>query len=517
MTSTSGSALTYSRQPPSSSSPPEPICLSDSLDEDLTAPSLDSISHALALLSNASKGLALSDSPLSPPPLQMPTSSPPPVTPHYPSASQLSASIASTMQQHCLSKVEAAPLPSAGNLPTTTLLTSSSTSSSPAVSSLACVQAAGLSLASRTAVGPYGLIKASGTMGQIPTQRLVTMASSNHRPSLVMGVSGKMHPYPAPSPLKQRPPPTASPLLPPHQKGFVSPSGILGAMGSPQGLAKSSAKASGSNGSMSSGITPSSSPSSLSRSNSSTHPGLQSFCPPSPVASSPSLTSHTSHASQVKSHTHHHHHQANFITPMQATLTKSSHSSNSSPIIKLTPRPPAPTPPPTSSSPSPSSSPSHPLSHQMILSQQQQHQYSPKTPKTFRPPFSVSGGGQVKQSQCSYSFAGGQKAQSTTSNSSINNSPINKGVIPTVCSRPDKTPLSSASSVSANHGQRQRAVGGGNQSSKAGNGWAASGTLATSSTTSHLSQVCVFWAKIELRHVSYVALFHSNWTIELHV
>ncbi|XP_056265215.1 ubinuclein-2a isoform X1 [Pseudoliparis swirei] len=489
MTSTSGSALTYSRQPPSSSSPPEPICLSDSLDEDLTAPSLDSISHALALLSNASKGLALSDSPLSPPPLQMPTSSPPPVTPHYPSASQLSASIASTMQQHCLSKVEAAPLPSAGNLPTTTLLTSSSTSSSPAVSSLACVQAAGLSLASRTAVGPYGLIKASGTMGQIPTQRLVTMASSNHRPSLVMGVSGKMHPYPAPSPLKQRPPPTASPLLPPHQKGFVSPSGILGAIGSPQGLAKSSAKASGSNGSMSSGITPSSSPSSLSRSNSSTHPGLQSFCPPSPVASSPSLTSHTSHASQVKSHTHHHHHQANFITPMQATLTKSSHSSNSSPIIKLTPRPPAPTPPPTSSSPSPSSSPSHPLSHQMILSQQQQHQYSPKTPKTFRPPFSVSGGGQVKQSQCSYSFAGGQKAQSTTSNSSINNSPINKGVIPTVCSRPDKTPLSSASSVSANHGQRQRAVGGGNQSSKAGNGWAASGTLATSSTTSHLSQV----------------------------
>uniref|UniRef100_A0A8C3B3F7 Ubinuclein 2a n=1 Tax=Cyclopterus lumpus TaxID=8103 RepID=A0A8C3B3F7_CYCLU len=438
MTSTSVSALTYTRQPPSSSSPPEPICLSDSLDEDLTAPSLDSISHALALLSNASKGLGLSDSPLSPPPLQMPTSSPPPVTPHYPSASQLSASIA-----------------------------------------------AGLSLASRTAVGPYGLIKGSGTMGQTQTQRLVTMAASNHRPSLVMGVSGKMHPYPAPSPPKQRPPPTASPLLPPHQKGFVSPAGMLGAMGSPQGLAKSGAKASGSNGSMSSSITPSSSPSSLSRSNSSTHPGLQSFCPPSPVASSPSLTSHTSHASQGKSHTHHHHHQANFITPMQATLTKSSHSSNSSPIIKLTPRPPAPTPPPSSSSsPSPSSSPSHSLSHQMIPSQQQQHQYSPKTPKTFRPPFSVSGGGQVKQTQGSFSFAGGQKAQSTTSNSSIN-----KGVISTVCSRPDKTPLSSAPSVSANHGQRQRAVGGGNQSSKAGNGWAASGTLATSSTTSHLSQV----------------------------
>ncbi|XP_034739536.1 ubinuclein-2-like [Etheostoma cragini] len=240
---TSAVALTSKRQPPFSSSPPEPICLSDSLDEDLTAPSLDSISHALALLSNASKGISLSDSPLSPPPLQMPTSSPPPVTPHYPSASQLSASI---------------------------------------------------------------------------------------------------------------------------------------------------------------------------------------------------------------------------------------------------PRPPAPTPPP---SPSPSSSPSHPLSHQMIPSQQQQHQYSSKTPKPFRPPFSVSGGGQVKQTQGSFSFAGGQKAQSTTSNSSINSNSINnKGVTSALCSRTDKTPLSSAPSVSANHGQRQRVMGGA-QSSKTGNGWAASGTLATSSTTSHLSQV----------------------------
>uniref|UniRef100_A0A3Q0RLM1 Ubinuclein 2a n=1 Tax=Amphilophus citrinellus TaxID=61819 RepID=A0A3Q0RLM1_AMPCI len=376
---TSTSALTSNRQPLSSS---EPICLSDSLDEDLTAPSLDSISHALALLSNASKGPT--DSPLSPPPLQIPTSSPPPVTPHYPSGSQLSASVASTTQQHSLSKVESTPI-----------------------------------------------------------------------------VVGKMHPHPSPSPPKQRPPPTASPLLPPHQKGFASPVGILGTMGASHGLAKSSAKSSGisSNGSTS-------------------------FCPPSSATSSPSPTSHTSHPTQGKSHTHHHH-QPNFITPMQATLTKSSHSSNSSPIIKLTPRPPAPTPPP--SSPSPSSSPSHPFSHQMIPTQQQQHQFSPKTPKTFRPPFSVSGGGQVKQTQGS--FAGSQKPQSTTSNSSINNNSNNKGLVSTVCSHPDKTPQSSAPSVSASHGQRQRVVGGASQGSKAGNGWVASGTLATSSTTSHLSQV----------------------------
>ncbi|XP_029908578.1 ubinuclein-2a isoform X2 [Myripristis murdjan] len=490
----SSPALPSARQPPSSS-PSEPICLSDSLDEDLTAPSLDSISHALALLSNASKGLGPSDSPLSPPPLHIPTSSPPSITPHYPSASQLSASVASTTQQHSLSKVETALLGAvpAGNLPTTTPLSSSSTScssssSSPSASSMGRLQAAGSSLGSRAADGPYGLIKGSGTAGQTQNQRHVTMATPSHRPSSVMGGGSKLHPQPSPSPPKQRPPPTASPLLPPHQKGFTSPPGVLGTMGAPQGLAKSSAKVSSvssNGGAVSSSITPSSSPSS--RSNSSSHPGLQSFCSPS----SSSSTSHTSLSSQGRAHAAHHHQKPNFITPMQATLTKSSHSSNSSPIIKLTPRPPAPTPPPSSSSsPSPSSSPSNPLSHtQMIPSQQQQHQYSAKT-SGFRPPFSVPGGGPLKQSQGSCSFAGGQKAQSISSSSSINNNNNNNmGVISSGSSHPDNSPSPSSSLVSANHGQRQRAVGGASQGSKAGNSRAASGTLATPSATSHLSQV----------------------------
>ncbi|KAL4657951.1 ubinuclein-2-like [Arapaima gigas] len=52
------------------------------------------------------------------------------------------------------------------------------------------------------------------------------------------------------------------------------------------------------------------------------------------------------------------HHQSNFITPMQATLTKSSHHNNA-PIVKLTPQPP-PSVPATSSSPSSSVSPSPP-------------------------------------------------------------------------------------------------------------------------------------------------------------
>ncbi|XP_052406968.1 ubinuclein-2b isoform X3 [Carassius gibelio] len=53
-------------------SPPEPICLSDSLDEDLTAPSLDSISHALAMLGSVAKDLAQSHSPPSAEPPKQP-------------------------------------------------------------------------------------------------------------------------------------------------------------------------------------------------------------------------------------------------------------------------------------------------------------------------------------------------------------------------------------------------------------------------------------------------------------
>uniref|UniRef100_A0A8C2IXZ7 Ubinuclein 2b n=1 Tax=Cyprinus carpio TaxID=7962 RepID=A0A8C2IXZ7_CYPCA len=53
-------------------SPPEPICLSDSLDEDLVAPSLDSISHALAMLGSVAKDLAQSHSPPSTEPLKPP-------------------------------------------------------------------------------------------------------------------------------------------------------------------------------------------------------------------------------------------------------------------------------------------------------------------------------------------------------------------------------------------------------------------------------------------------------------
>lgn len=427
--------------------------MSDSLDEDLIAPSLDSISYALAPLSNTPKGQNLTDSPLSPPPLQIPTSSPPPVTPHYPSAS--------SVQQTSLPTVEAAQPGAASGTPT---CAPTSSSSSPLTSSTAHVPAAGLSLVSRSANGPYGPVKASGTVGQNQTQRLVTMASANHRPSSVISSGGgTTQPHPSPSPPKQRPLPTASPLVSPHQKGFGNPVGLLGCVGLHQGLSKSGAKGSS---------TPSSSPSSQSRTNSSTHPSLHSFCPPS-VTSSPSPASQTTHPPQSKSHSHHHHQQSNFITPMQATLTKSPHSKSSSPIIKLTPRPPAPNPPP-STSPSSSSSPSS----QMLANQQ--HQYSSKS---FRSPYGAPPSAQLKPTAGSCSFAGAQKPQTTTSNSSTgNNSTNSKGALSPIYSPPLS---SSGPSAPASHGQRQR-VGGG---SKTANDWTASGTLTTSSTTSHLSQV----------------------------
>ncbi|KAL1005921.1 hypothetical protein UPYG_G00065660 [Umbra pygmaea] len=447
------------RPPPS---PSEPICLSDSLDEDLTAPSLDSISHALAFLSQAAKGLGphggttadlTLTSPLSPPPLQIPNSSPPSITPHYSSSSSLITS-------HSLSKANAASSAtvtmSAGASAITT------PSSSPSTTSTGRVPPSGATLVSRGSDGAYGSVKGAGLMGQTLRH---TAGPAIIRQGGVPG-GNKLHTLVSPSPpTKQRPPPTASPLLPPHQKAALG----MGA-GMP-GLGKSSVKAN-SNGGALMGSVPSSSPQSRTA-NSQPHPqqlNPKSSQQPSYLASSvasPPPQSPSHHQSKANPQ-----HQSNFITPMQATLTKSSHSSNSSPIIKLTPRPPAPTPPPTPSS----SSPSHSLlSHPQMISSPLQYQ-SPKTPG-FRPPFTVQGGAQVKPGQGSYSFAG--KA-STVISSSSNSSPL--GMSP-VSSRPDNSP--SPSTVSTSHGQRPRAVGG----AKAVTSRTPTATMATPPVTSHLTQV----------------------------
>ncbi|XP_028978173.2 ubinuclein-2 isoform X2 [Esox lucius] len=448
-------SVIQARRPPSS--PSEPICLSDSLDEDLSAPSLDSISHALAFLSQAAKGLGphggpgdlTLTSPLSPPPLQMPNSSPPSVTPHYSSTSS------SVLTSHSLPKANAA-----SSAPTSSVATTPSTS--PAASSPGRMQLAGVTSVSRGSDGPYSTTKLPGSAAQTPRH---SVGAAAHRPGGVVGGS-KLHPPASPSqPTKQRPPPTASPLLPPHQKAALG----LGA-GLP-GPGKSAAKAvSGSNGSAAMSTATSSAPQSR---GANSHPQQPSYLT-SPVATSQTSSSHQGKANPP--------HQSNFITPMQATLTKSSHSSNASPIIKLTPRPPAPTPPPpTSSSPtssSSSSSPSHTLlSHSQMMASPLQYQ-SPKTPG-FRSPFSIPGGGQVKGQGC-YSFAGGQKAPTVISSSSSNSSPL--GMSP-VSSRPDSSP--SPSVVSSSHGPRQRAVGG----AKAVSSRAPMATMAAPPVTSHLTQV----------------------------
>ncbi|XP_035261747.1 ubinuclein-2a isoform X1 [Anguilla anguilla] len=423
-TPTSSAAATPSPAPapavrrPLPSSPSETICLSDSLDDDLMAPSLDSISHALALLGSAAKDLVQSDGPPSPPGphAHRPGGSAPAslATPHY-----------ASLLPHALLGKKEAPAMSLGGVGVVT--TSPSPSSS---SSSSSARSEGL-----------GGAKAAGSLVQAHRLSL----SSAHRP----GVSAinKLSLPNSPSPPKPRPPPTASPLLPPQQKSFCSPGVKAGGAAPPSGLVKGGGKAGAANCS-NSGVL---SMPAQSRMNSHT-PQLNPKSPqtprlphcPSPGPSAPHLQSKP-----------HQHHQSNFITPMQATLTKSSHSNNP-PIIKLTPRPPAPTPPPSSSpSPSPSASPSLPP-HSRAQPIQNAHQYSPKNPG-FRPPFSIPGGA-AKAGQGSYSLAGGQKS---SPHSSASASPTSTA---SVSSRPVSSP--SPSSSSAGHGQRQRPAGGASQGAK---------------------------------------------------
>uniref|UniRef100_A0A671R9L7 Ubinuclein-2-like n=1 Tax=Sinocyclocheilus anshuiensis TaxID=1608454 RepID=A0A671R9L7_9TELE len=319
-------------RPPSSSS--EPICLSDSLDEDLAANSLDSISQALALLSNAAKGLTPNNG--------------------VPAASSLCVPGSSSGVSHFSLPLSHSTLPDGGPVQ-----------------------------------------RPSGT----PTHRA--------------GISGMNTAQSA----KPRPPPTASPLLPPQQRSFGTMGVKLVQTPPPVGQTKNCANKSTTGGG---GTVVSQQP----RMN--THPSL--INPKSPQQSPPPTTSSPSTLlSQAKTPSMPHN-QSNFITPMQATLTKSSHSS-SSPIIKLTPRPPIP---------------------------------------TFRPPFTTQGtavGSGVKSGsgQASYSFAGGHKSSSPPTGGANN---TNTAPMATSLSVGCQDGSPSPSAVPANHSQRQRPVGGTSQSAK---------------------------------------------------
>ncbi|KAG9277368.1 ubinuclein-2-like isoform X1 [Astyanax mexicanus] len=402
----------------------EPICLSDSLDDDLATNSLDSIAHALSLLSNAANGITASSASAS-------SSSPPGISRHC-----------SHTQSPALSV-------------STTSVASSNLTSTPSSCPSRVETFSGLkdaALLQRNTVTP-------------PSVANSTVCRSNS----IVSISTAQQ-------AKPRPPPTASPLYPPQQRPFaVKPGHMPTPTAQPKNLANKPAEASRSVGVTVGAQQPITnshssplnckSPQQVTRVPNSPR---QSPTPPSPSSLHPQ--------SKVQTHTPPQaHHQSGFITPMQATITKSSHSSSSSPIIKLTHRPPAPTPSP----PTPTSSP-----HPQIVTPPLQ--YSPKSPG-LRLPFSVSSAVKTTTPQAICSFAGAQKntnPQGGSSASITNHSPT---VSPQTIGFQDTS--TSPSGVSANHGQRQRTVGGASQSAKSSANRTSALGLTASPDPALLSQV----------------------------
>ncbi|KAL2100929.1 hypothetical protein ACEWY4_002690 [Coilia grayii] len=374
----------------------EPICLSDSLDEDLGTPSLDSISQALALLSNAAKGLIQSDG--------------------SPQASPL------------LQKKGHATASASG-----THYVSTSFPASPALSSSS----------SRVA---EGLVMAKGS--PLAQAHRHSATDSPRTPGTAAGKAA-LTPSGSPATAKPRPPPTASPLLPPQHKAFglagSGKSAKSGAVGAVDGVLVASAQPRGQHALASS----SSSPhhlASKSQQQQGAHPP-QDSTRASPAPSPPQPRTSPSQ-------------QPGFITPMQATLTKSSHSSSSS-ILKLTPRPPAPASAATASSSSSSSSaapsasaapqarPSQPLPgvHQYTSSPSSSASSPASKTPAFRPPLS---GAPRGQSNFTSSPAGQKTPSQVTSSPSVSKH--------AAAAAAAASPAPSAASP-ASHGQRQRAAG----------------------------------------------------------
>ncbi|XP_047428874.1 ubinuclein-2b isoform X2 [Mugil cephalus] len=417
----SPSGAQVAKRPPPT--PAEPICL-DSLDE---APSLDSISQALAILGNAAKGLAQGDSPPSP------------------DASKTGANTSGLhsspliQQQQQQQKKNSVSTPGSG---TPHYISTSSSSSTPLCRPLSITSSA----ASSVRVDGMGVVKGAA-------HRLSVL---NAQRPLGVGVAKANMPASAPAP-KPRPPPTASPLVPPGSKtGVSAPTSVL-LKGS------NNNKAGGSDtliltSPQSRALTLSSSPS-LMAPKTFQAPRL----PQTPQSkASPSL-SQTLPGVQPRP-------QSNFITPMHATLTKSAHSSIP-PIVKLTPRTPNPVvTAATSASPSISLTPRSQANPTL-------HKYPPNSPAVYRLPFSGAQGGATKPGQGSYAPPGGQK---TPSNSTTNTSLINSSSI-------SKHSGSSASPTVASvaPGQRQRPGGGTPQGAKP----VASVPSSSSSVSSQLPQV----------------------------
>lgn len=340
-------------------SPSEPICL-DSLEEELKVPSLDSISQALAILGSAAKGLAQGDNPPSPDAPRT-TSNPPPLhtSPLVQQQKKMAVSTPGAGAPHYIS-----------------------TSSSPS---------APLARPPATTSSPLPSVRADGTGGikGVPqAHRHSVLNTPRTLGAVKVGMSASA------SSLKPRPPPTASPLVAPGPKSGVlspPPSGLLKGSGSNN---NNNNKAQGGEGVILTSRTHTL--------NSKTfYTARLPLTPHTKSSPSPSLP-------QTQP-------QSNFITPMHATLTKSTHSSVP-PIVKLTPRAPNPavtTAPP--SSPAVSQNPRSQVTPSL-------HQYSPQTQSGFRPSFSGGAqGGATKPGQSSYA-----PPNSTNTTSLINTSSISK-------------------------------------------------------------------------------------------
>ncbi|XP_069053269.1 ubinuclein-2a isoform X2 [Lepisosteus oculatus] len=348
------------RQP----SPPETICLDDSLDEALAAPSLDSISQALALLSSAAKGLVQNDSPPSSPPL------PPAKKPPAPAAPQLPAQL----------KKEPPSPPGPTAAPPS--------ASRPLLHGLSGSAGGGsrnegfpLAKAPPPPAGP----------AQAPRQTHVPSHSHPHAgratPTGASPSAGAKPPaHPPAAAQKPRPPPTASPLVPPTgaQSKPYAPVAKAGP-GPPLAMKGSHAAVpfSGRTAPLGGSGTPKTPQQQQQHPQTARSPHAHPKSSPSPSLAHPAAKPP--------------HHQPNFVTPMQATLTKSSHSTP--PIIKLTnappPRPPRPPAPRLPASPAGS--------------------YAPKP--SFRPPYAVQGA-PVKSAQSSFGLVGCKPAPQGPSSSS---------------------------------------------------------------------------------------------------
>lgn len=390
-------------------SPSEPKCL-DSLKEELMAPSLDSIAQALAILGNTAKGLAHGDSPVSPEEPKL--GSNPPALHASPLLQQKnSVSASSSAIPHSVSG-------------------STSVSSTSMVSSL---------------LSPVRVERAGAIKGSLQTTNKNSNAQKN------VGVTKANLPVTS-LPTKPRPPPTASPLVPPGTKmGLSSPISSLGK---------------GSNNSKTNNNT-------LIITSLQSRPHTLPSSQITPKTFQKPCFTQTSQnkSSPLSQKITGIHPQSKFITPMQVTLTKSPHSSVQ-PIVKLTPRVANPT---ISIASSVSSSVSPNPRTQVTPSI---HQYSTKSPTGLHSPFSGKQGGATKLGQGSYTTSGGQK-------SSSKNSTINTSLINTITLSKRSGPSSSPTMPSTNPGQHQKPGSGATQGVKPVT------SVLSSAVSSQLPQVCI--------------------------